>query len=264
MAISTLLFFRVARDLWNWKLVAAASLCTLFLAVDLSFFGANIIKFADGGWVPIAVAALVYALMTTWKIGRTRLAALVQQSSLPIDLFLADVAKRPPTRVPGTAIFLTSAMDIAPPVLLHHLKHNKVLHQRVILLSMVTEEVPQVPAAERVEYRDLGEGFWRVVGHYGFMESPDVPALLTQLGESEAPGTPGRVFLTQTSFFLGRETLIAVPNAQRPKRLPGEPRRMAYWRRKLFIIMTRNARSATAFFGLPPNRVVELGAQIQI
>jgi len=264
MAISTLLFFRVARDLWHWKLVAAAGLCLLFLAVDLSFFGANVIKIADGGWFPLVVAAMVYTLMTTWKRGRAKLAALVQQSSLPIDLFLADVARRPPVRVPGTAVVLTSAMDIAPPVLLHHLKHNKVLHQRVVLLSIVTEEVPQVAAAERVEYRELGQGFWRVVGHYGFMESPDVPTLLTQLGESSLPGSPAPVFLTQTSFFLGRETLIATPRAQLPKRLPGDPRPMPYWRRRLFIIMTRNARSATAFFGLPPNRVVELGAQIQI
>jgi KUP system potassium uptake protein len=264
MAISTLLFFRVARDLWNWKLLAAASLCTLFLLVDLSFFGANIIKFADGGWFPILVAALVYTLMTTWKRGRAKLTALAQQTSLPIDLFIADVARRPPVRVPGTAVVLTSALDVAPPVLLHHLKHNKVLHQRVILLSIVTEEVPQVPAAERVECRELGEGFWRVVGHYGFMESPDVPAFLTRLGESTIPGSPDPVFLTQTSFFLGRETLIATPRGKLPKRLPGDPRPMPYWRRKLFIIMTRNAQSAAAFFGLPPNRVVELGAQIQI
>ncbi|MEZ4411655.1 MAG: potassium transporter Kup [Gemmatimonadales bacterium] len=264
MAISTLLFFRVARDLWHWKLAAAALLCTLFLLVDLSFFGANIIKFADGGWFPILVAALVYTLMTTWKRGRAKLTSLAQQTSLPIDLFIADVARRPPVRVPGTAVVLTSALDVAPPVLLHHLKHNKVLHQRVILLSIVTEEVPQVSAAERVESRELGEGFWRVVGHYGFMESPDVPAFLTKLGESNLPGSPDPVFLTQTSFFLGRETLIATPRGKLPKRLPGDPRPMPYWRRKLFIIMTRNAQSAAAFFGLPPNRVVELGAQIQI
>ena len=264
MIITTILFYRVARDLWHWSLPAAAGLCGLFLVVDLAFFGANIVKFADGGWFPLVVAAGVYTMMSTWKRGRAKLASLVQQSSLPLDLFMADVAKRPPVRVPGTAIFLTSAIDIAPPVLLHHLKHNKVLHQRVILLSMVTEEVPQVPVAERLEFRGLGEGLWRVVGHYGFMESPDVPALLNQLGEAEGPETPGGVFLTQTTFYLARETLIAMPRAQAPKRLPGDPKPMPYWRRRLFVIMTRNARSATAFFGLPPNRVVELGAQIQI
>ncbi len=264
MIITTILFYRVARDLWHWSLPAAAGLCGLFLVVDLAFFGANIVKFADGGWFPLVVAAGVYTMMSTWKRGRAKLASLVQQSSLPLDLFMADVAKRPPVRVPGTAIFLTSAIDIAPPVLLHHLKHNKVLHQRVILLSMVTEEVPQVRVAERLEFRGLGEGFWRVVGHYGFMESPDVPALLNQLGEAEGPETPGGVFLTQTTFYLARETLIVMPRAQAPKRLPGDPKPMPYWRRRLFVIMTRNARSATAFFGLPPNRVVELGAQIQI
>jgi KUP system potassium uptake protein len=264
MIITTVLFYRVARDLWHWSIPAAGGLCGLFMIVDLAFFGANIVKFADGGWFPLVVAAGVYTLMSTWKRGRAKLSLLVQQSSLPIDMFMADVARRPPVRVPGTAIFLTSALDIAPPVLLHHLKHNKVLHQRVILLSIVTEEVPQVPAAERLECRDLGAGCWRVVGHYGFMESPDVPALLTQMGESDAPGSPGAVFLTQTSFYLARETLIATPRAQIPKRLPGDPRPMSYWRRRLFVIMTRNARSAAAFFGLPPNRVVELGAQIQI
>jgi len=264
MAISTLLFFRVARDLWHWKLLAAAALCLLFLLVDLSFFGANIIKFADGGWFPIAVAAVVYTLMTTWKRGRAKLTSLAQQTSLPINLFIDDIARRPPVRVPGTAVVLTSALDVAPPVLLHHLKHNKVLHQRIILLSMVTEEVPQVPPEERAESRELGQGFWRVVGHYGFMESPDVPTFLTQLGESSIPGSPDPVFLTQTSFYLGRETLIATPRGKLPKPLPGDPRPMPFWRRKLFIIMTRNAQSAAAFFGLPPNRVVELGAQIQI
>jgi len=264
MIITTLLFYRVARDLWHWPVSTAAGLCGLFLVVDLAFFGANIVKFVDGGWFPLAVAAVVYTLMATWKRGRAKLAQLVQQSSLPLDLFMADLARRPPVRVPGTAIFLTSALDIAPPVLLHHLKHNKVLHQRVLLLSIVTEEVPQVAGEERLEWRDLGEGFWRVVGHYGFMESPDVPALLEQLGTAEGPGTPGGVFLTQTSFYLARETLLATSRAKAPKRLPGDPRPMSYWRRRLFVIMTRNARSATAFFNLPPNRVVELGAQIQI
>jgi len=264
MIMTTVLFYRVTRDLWHWSALRAGALCGLFLLVDLAFFGANIVKFADGGWFPLVVAAVVYTLMTTWKHGRAKLAQLVQQSSLPIDLFMADLARRPPVRVPGTAIFLTSALDIAPPVLLHHLKHNKVLHQRVLLLSIVNEEVPQVPTEERLEVRDLGEGIWRVVGHYGFMESPDVPSLLELLGTSEGPGMPGAVFLTQTSFYLAREILIATPRAKVPKRLPGDPRPMSYWRRRLFVIMTRNARAATAFFNLPPNRVVELGAQIQI
>ena len=263
MIITTILFYRVARDRWQWSLPVAGTLCGLFLLVDLAFFGANIIKFVDGGWFPVVVAAAVYTLMSTWKRGRDRIQALADESSLPIDLLLSDFAAHPPVRVPGTAIFLTSATGIAPSVLLHHLKHNRSLHQRVILLSMVTEEVPQVDAARRLESASLGEGFWRVVGHYGFMESPDVPALLTQMDEVESPEVPARVFLTQSSFYLGRDTLIAT-QAPRARRSPGGPRPMSYWRRVLFIVMTRNAQSATTFFGLPPNRVVELGAQIQI
>jgi len=264
MMITTVLFYRVARDLWHWSLPAAGVLCGLFLVVDLAFFGANIIKFVDGGWFPIVVAVAVYTLMSTWHRGRARLTALADESSLPIDLFLSDVMAHTPVRVPGTAIFLTSARDIAPPVLLHHLKHNKSLHQRVVLLSIVTEEVPQVDAADRLECRNLGDGFWRMVGHYGFMETPDVPALLTLLDGADDDSVPGRIFLTQTSFYLGRETLIALKGSKRLRREQGAPRPMSYWRRRLFIVMTRNARSATAFFGLPQNRVVELGAQIQL
>ena len=263
MIITTILFYRVARDRWQWSLPVAGTLCGLFLLVDLAFFGANIVKFVDGGWFPVVVAAGVYTLMSTWKRGRDRVNALASESSLPIDLLLSDFAAHPPVRVPGTAVFLTAATDVAPSVLLHHLKHNRSLHQRVILLSMVTEEVPQVDAGHRLESTSLGEGFWRVVGHYGFMESPDVPALLTHMDSVESPEVPSRVFLTQSSFYLGRDTLIAT-RSSRARRSPGGPRPMSYWRRVLFIIMTRNAQSATTFFGLPPNRVVELGAQIQI
>jgi KUP system potassium uptake protein len=161
-------------------------------------------------------------------------------------------------------VFLTSVLGVAPPVLLHHLKHNKVLHERVILLSALTEEVPLVDPAERLQCRDRGQGFWEVAAHYGFMETPDIPVLLQRLGEPGLPESPGAVFITQTSFYLGRETLFAMPRSKTPPPLPGDPRPMPYWRKRLFVIMTRNARSATAFFGLPPNRVVELGAQIQI
>ena len=196
----------------------------------------------------------------------------MRENSLPMELFLQDVAKRQPHRVPGTAVFLTSAIGGAPPVLLHHLKHNKVLHERVILLSIVTEEVPQVWPDERVECTELGQGFYQVIGHYGFMESPDVPAVLAAVGlatKSETPGGQLQINVMQTSFYLGRETLIAT-HGPSPMAAPGvggaaaqPPPTMSYWRKKLFILMTRNARSATAFFGLPPNRVVELGAQIQ-
>jgi KUP system potassium uptake protein len=264
MIITTLLFYRVARELWGWSRMKAAGLTGLFLAVDVAFFGANIVKLFEGGWFPLVVAFAVYTLMSTWKRGRRKLSSIMQQASLPLDLFLPDLERRPPARVPGTAVFLTSVLGVAPPVLLHHLKHNKVLHQRVILLSALTEEVPQVDDADRLQCKAHGQGFWEVAARYGFMETPDIPALLQRLGDADLPESPGAVFITQTSFYLGRETLIAIPRSKTPPPLPGDPRPMSYWRKHLFVIMTRNARSATAFFGLPPNRVVELGAQIQI
>jgi KUP system potassium uptake protein len=173
------------------------------------------------------------------------------------------VAKRQPPRVPGTAVFLTSDISGAPPVLLHHLKHNKVLHEKVILMSVVTEEIPAVDAEDRVECTELGQGFYKVIAHYGFMESPDIPSALAQLGKPGADGRPIAIKAMETSFFLGRETLIATRTPPPTTPVPDSIGRMSPWRKRLFILMTRNARSATAFFGLPPNRVVELGAQIQ-
>jgi KUP system potassium uptake protein len=175
------------------------------------------------------------------------------------------VGRRKPSRVPGTAVFLTSDANGAPPVLLHHLKHNKVLHEKVMLLSVQTEEIPQVDEQNRVACKELGEGFYQVIAHYGFMETPDVPAVLNALGQAGGNGKPVSVKVMETSFYLGRETLIATRAGSRSAAAADGAAfgRMSLWRKKLFILMTRNARSATAFFGLPPNRVVELGAQIQ-
>jgi KUP system potassium uptake protein len=267
MTITTLLFHTIVRDTWGWTKWRARALTMLFLVVDLAFFSANLVKIAEGGWFPIVVAVGVYALMTTWNRGRARLAALVRENTLPMDLFLTDVARRRPHRVPGTAVFLTSDPQGAPPVLLHHLKHNKVLHEKVMLLSVLTEEIPQVDEDDRVECRELGEGFYQVVAHYGFMETPDVPAVLNALGSPSRNGRPVPVKVMETTFYLGRETLIITQQDRARPGVPvgdgGAPGKMSRWRKKLFILMTRNARSATAFFGLPPNRVVELGAQIQ-
>jgi len=253
MSITTLLFHRVMRDLWRWPRWWSWPLTVSFLAVDLSFFGANIVKIEEGGWFPIVAAIAVFTLMSTWKRGRALLAAMLRDAGLPLELFLADVVRRQPIRIPGTAVFMTSNLGSAPPVMLHHVKHNKVLHERIILVSILTEEVPSVPEAERVVTRDLGVGFFQVVAHYGFMEQPNIPALLESLATREGAGAKLEVRPLEVSYYLGRETLLPTGTAS-----------LATWRKKIFIIMSRNAATASAFFGLPPNRVVELGAQIQL
>jgi KUP system potassium uptake protein len=248
MTITTILFCFVARDRWHWPRWRILAVGALFLTVDLAFLGANIVKIETGGWFPIVVALGVYLVMTTWKRGRQIVSKILSDSSLPMDLFLSDIARRQPPRVPGTAVFMTSNPTGVPVVLLHHLKHNKVLHQTVVIMSIEGEEIPQVPAEERVTVEVLGDGFYKVVGRYGFMETPDVPALLASIERQGLRARPA-----ETSFYLGRETL-----------LPGGPAKLAVWRKILFIVMARNAQSATAFFNLPPNRVLELGAQIQV
>jgi KUP system potassium uptake protein len=265
MTITTILFAIVMWRLWGWSKWKVAAITALFLTVDLAFVAANMLKVPMGGWFPLLVAGFVYVLMSTWKKGRVRLSGIVRENTLPMDLFLEDIRRRQPYRVPGTAVFMTSDSGGAPPVLLHHLKHNKVLHEKVVLMSVHTEEIPQVGERHRVDCSDLGEGFYQVVAHYGFMETPDVPDVLRALGRVEGNGRPVPVKLANTTFYLGRETLIATPSPKRKSAGDGAPegRRMGRWRKKLFILMTRNAQSATAYFGLPPNRVVELGAQIQ-
>ena len=245
--ITTILFAVVARQRWGWSPLSVAALTGFFLVIDLAFFAANINKIQHGGWVPLALAVVLFTLMATWKRGRAILGEMLQRGSLPLSLFLEDVERRKPPRVPGTAVFMTSSNDGAPVVLLHHLKHNKMLHEQVLLMSIKSEEVPEVDDAERVTVEPLGHGFWRVTAHYGFMESPDVEEILEG---AEAGGVHAKP--RETSFYLGRERLI--PTGRSP---------MLQWRKKLFGVMSRNARSATEFFGIPPNRVIELGAQIE-
>ena len=247
MVITALLFHRLMREKWRWSALAAGAVTALFLAVDVPLFAANVPKIPEGGWFPLVVAVFIFTLFATWKRGRALLSEIMRRNTLPTDLFLDDIRRTPPHRVAGTAVFMTSDPDGIPPVLLHHLKHNKVLHQRVLLMSVVTAGVPRVRESERETLRDLGEGFHHVVARYGFMETPDVPALLRGLADHGL-----EVKLAETSFYLGRETLIITPR-----------KTMARWRKQTFALLTRNAKSATAFFGLPPNRVVELGAQIQ-
>ncbi|MBV9880235.1 MAG: potassium transporter Kup [Gemmatirosa sp.] len=248
MAITTILFHFVARERWGWSTLAATALTGVFLAVDLAFLGANVLKIPHGGWFPLVVGALVFTLLTTWKKGRQILGARMREQSLPRALFLENMATHMPHRVPGTAVFMYGDLQGTPPALLHNLKHNKVLHARVVFLATITQEVPAVPPEERAHVESLGNGFWQVKLRYGFMEDADVPAALAMISHDGLSFRP-----LDTTYFLGRETLIAT-------RRKG----MALWRERLFALMARNARPATSFFRLPPNRVVELGAQVEL
>jgi KUP system potassium uptake protein len=247
MSITTLLFAVIAYTRWKWPLWKVIGLAAFFFMFDFAFLGANALKIQHGGWVPLAIAVFVLTLMMTWKGGRDSLGRLMRQASLPLDLLLADIARNPPPRVSGTAVFMTSDTVGAPVVLLHHLKHNKALHAQVVLLSVTSAEVPDVEDAKRVSVTPLDQGFFRVMATYGFMETPNVPDILALCA---LHGLHTRA--ADTSFYLGRERLIVTGRT-----------RMAPWRKKLFVFMSRNAQTATQFFGLPPNRVVELGAQIE-
>jgi KUP system potassium uptake protein len=263
MGITSILFHIVATTRWNWPPMRTALLTTAFLTVDGAFFFSNAFKIREGGWVPIAIAIGIYTLMSTWKRGRAMLTHILQAGSLPLDLFLQDVAKRKPPRVPGTAVFMTSTEKGVPVVLLHHLKHNKVLHEQVILMSIIAHEVPEIPEHERVRVEKLENGFWRIIASYGFMETPNVPELLHYAKRENLRAKP-----MDTTFYLGRERIIIAgrgPQKVGTRRAPPDANlpRMARWRKKIFVIMSQNARSATEFFGIPPNRVVELGAQVE-
>jgi KUP system potassium uptake protein len=248
MVITTLLFFFVLRERFQWPRWTALLLCGGFLSFDLAFFGANFAKILHGGWFPLLVASLVFTVMSTWKTGRRILYERMQEGSWAIQDFLATIRPSMPQRVSGTAVFMSGNPRIIPSALLHNLKHNRVLHQRIVLLSVITEDVPHVADEKRCTLEEAGEGIFLLLLRYGFMEEPDIPKVLASLE------VDGRGFnMMDTTFFLGRETII-------PSAKPG----MALWREKLFMLMSRNARTATSFFGLPPNRVVELGMQVEL
>ena len=248
MVITTLLFYVVARHRWRWPAPVAIGITGFFLVIDIAFWVSNLIKIPHGGWFPLAVAAVMFGIMTTWRRGRQVVADRIGAGLLPIGLFLETLDESALQRVNGTAVFMYGNPDATPPALLHNLKHNQVLHRRVVLLIVETAEVPHVSEEERATVEDLGHGFYRAFLRYGFMEEPDVPAGLERLASA------GLVFRKlETTYFLGRETLI------RSRR-----REMSSWREALFVVMARNARTASSFFNLPPNRVVELGAQIEL
>jgi KUP system potassium uptake protein len=215
----------------------------VFLIVDLAFFGANIVKVAQGGWFPLVMAAATFVIFASWRRGRAALSARLAQGSLPPRLVIDDVALRGIPRTPGTAVFLTGQATGTPPALLHNLKHNRVVHDRNVFLTVRNEEVPHVPEAERSSVEELGQGFDRVIARYGFMEDPDIPAVLRGIGIE-----PDR-----TTFFLSRSTVLS-----RRKGLIGSILD------RLFIFMGRNAQVPTQFFRLPPNRVIEIGMQVEI
>jgi KUP system potassium uptake protein len=248
MTITSILFYAVARGHWHWSRLRAGALVTVFVAVDLALFGANLAKLFHGGWFPMVAALGVFSVMTTWRMGlRWRLREL-SKIRMSFNDFLANLKIDPPLRVKGTAVFMTQDQVGTPPALLHQLKHNQVLHEQVILLTITTKNEPLVPPDQRVVVTQLGGGFWRMVGSYGFTETPNVPELMRSAALQGLATFAGR-----TSYFLGRETFIPTGRSELPA-----------WRRALFVFLARNARSPTEFFGIPPNEVVELGAQIEV
>jgi len=248
MVITALLLQVVARERWGWHPLVAAAVTGVFLVIDLAFFGANALKIAHGGWLPLVIGWLIFTLMTTWKTGRQIVAQRLTARALPIEDFLARVEATQPTRVPGTAVFMTAQPRGTPPALAHNLRYNKVLHQHVVTLMVTTQPVPHVPPKEQVTVKALGQGVFDVVVRYGFMEDPNVPDALARACQHGLEVDDGDV-----TYFLGRETLIVT-------KAPG----MALWRERLFVLMARNAVRATTFFRLPPERVVELGVQVEI
>ena len=252
MMIDTILAFVVVRALWKWNWTYAALFLLFFVIVDFAFFSANVTKILDGGWFPLVLGLSVFALLSTWKLGRKLLYEKLQAESIPLAAFLESLATGGPQRVEGTGIFMTAEPQGVPRALLHNLYHNKVLHKRVVLINVVTEDVPHVAEDERVRVECLPAGFFRVFVRYGFKDDPDVPHVMDLCAAQHGL----RFEMMETSFFLGRETVVTMPISRRS--------RMAYWRQILFTWMFRNADTATAFFKIPPNRVVELGAQVEL
>ena len=249
MVITTILFYVVAVQRWRWNAGVTGLLVAVFLAIDVAFFGANIIKVAQGGWLPLVIAGVIFTVMLTWKRGRRILAERIQAEARPLDGFLTEIEANPVTRVPGTAIFMSGTASKTPPALLHNLEHNQVLHELVIFVTVKTGQVPHVAAADRLEVEHFGDGMYRVKVHYGFMEEPNIPDVLEAAAGRQLP----RMDPDDTTYFLGRETIISTSR-----------RGMARWREQLFALMARNATTATAYFGIPPGRVVELGEQIEL
>jgi KUP system potassium uptake protein len=248
MLIDSILLFMVMRRLWKWPMWLAVAIAAPLTLIDLAFLASNSLKIDDGGWFPLVIGAVVFTLLTTWKRGRALLMDKLSVDALPLDVFIQSIELSPPTRVEGTAVFMTSARDRVPHALLHNLKHNKVLHERVVMLTVVMRDIPYVDDDDRITMKPLGCDFYQMLAYFGFKEDPDVPQVL------EEAGRRGFMFeMMETSFFVSRETLI-------PTVSPG----MAMWRERLFVSMSKNAVKASEFFQIPTNRVVELGTQVEL
>jgi KUP system potassium uptake protein len=247
-AVTSVLFYAVARHHWGWSRLRAGSLVVLFLIVDLAFFGANVVKILHGGWFPMVLALGVFSIMTTWRKGARWRYGELSKVRIKFEDFFTSLKLQPPARVKGTAVFMTQDADGTPMALLHQLKHNQVLHEQVVLLTILTLNEPTVAETHRVKVTQLHAGFWRVIGRYGFMETPNVPEVMKRAAAQGLATYRGR-----TSYFLGRETFIPTGRSNMPR-----------WRRVLFAFLAKNARSPTEYFGIPANEVVELGAQIEI
>ncbi len=248
MGITSVLYFEVVHKIWNWSLAKSLPLLILFMAFDLSYFGANLLKLADGGWFTVLLAVLITLAMTTWMTGRRALGATISTRRLSTESFLKQGARLKPPRVQGAAVFLTLSPQGAPITLLHHFKLNKMLHETVIFLTMLSADTPTVPDGERLEVEDLGQGFYRILARHGFMETPNVPQIL----RLAAPLGLKVDFRTAT-YYLGRETLLTSGHDK-----------MAKWRKEIFAFMSRNASNPTVFFGIPPHRVIEIGMQVAL
>ncbi len=248
MVITSILYSTVKRQVWGMGMLIVVPWLVAALVVDLSFFSANIVKFHTGGWIPIVLAIFVFYLMTTWKKGRQVMATSMLSFSTSLDEFFADLDRDRPPRVKGTAVFMTLLRDIAPSVLLHHYRHSQVLHERVVLLSIVTKNEPSVDTTERVRVTELRHGFHKVIARYGYMETPDIAEILLLCASMGLVIDPAKV-----SYFLGRESFSMTGGSGLPP-----------WRKRLFIFLSRNARPATDFFGIPPDRVIEIGSQFKI
>jgi len=248
MTVTTILLYVIARNKWQWSKLKARSLCGLFLVVDLAFLSANLGKIAHGAWFPLAIGAFVYLLMVTWRRGRTIVARKLYDYNLSLEEFIKSVTLDPPVRVPGQAVYLAGRPDATPPALLHNLKHNRVLHSEVAILTVRTEEIPTVPREEKVKVEELGHSFYRITARHGFMEDPIVPHFLAMANEQ------GLGFeIEKVSFILGRERLL-------PDRKPLMP----FWQENIFSFISHNTVGPTAYFQIPPKQVIEIGSQVEI